>query len=197
MLNLLYLSIFGDHFIDDFPRNVAKEFQLKMAMIPKRKGSTKMLSPMTIRKHAIALHQFFLPVSLVDLDEDELAKAHLERQHERPRRRLETLHECEPRGLVLALPDGLAIDGTERGALVRLRRAVGLGPLDAHRAAGAVDVQFDAELALESHSGFLGHAGNVRDRLYGARAARNDPGGTSYGARAARNNPGGTRTSRS
>ena len=54
-----YLSIFGDHYIDDFPRNVAKDFQLKMAMIPKRKGSSKMLSPMTIRKHAIGLHQFF------------------------------------------------------------------------------------------------------------------------------------------
>ena len=93
---------------------------------------------------------------------------HLERQHERPRRRLEALHECELRGLIHNLPDGLAIDGTERGALVRLRRAVGFGALDAHRAAGAVEVQLDAELALEGHCGFLGHDEN---QLYGARAA--------------------------
>ena len=75
----------------------------------------------------------------------------------RPRPAPGDAHEFEPRGLIHDLPDGLAIDGTERGALVRLRRAVGLGPLDAHGAAGAVDVQLDAELALEGHCDFLGH----------------------------------------
>ena len=54
-----YLSIYGDHFIDEFPVNVEKEFKLKMAMIPARPGSSKMLSPRSIRKHGIALHQFF------------------------------------------------------------------------------------------------------------------------------------------
>jgi len=51
----------------------------------------------------IALHQFFLPVSLVDLDEDELAKAHLERQHDL---KAGWLHKKE-----LSLVDVLGADG--------------------------------------------------------------------------------------
>ena len=54
-----YISIFGDHYIDDFPQHVAKDFQLKMAMIPTRPGASKKLAPRSIRKHGIALHQFF------------------------------------------------------------------------------------------------------------------------------------------
>ena len=54
-----YQKLFGNHMIDNFPKRVSEDFQLRMALQPARPGLKKMMSTSSIRKHAIALHQFF------------------------------------------------------------------------------------------------------------------------------------------
>ena len=54
-----FVKLFGNFTVDQFPKNVAEQFQLKLASQPARPGSVKTMSPQNIRKHGIALHQFF------------------------------------------------------------------------------------------------------------------------------------------
>ena len=54
-----YVEIFGDHSIDQFPRDVAGEFKLRLGKRKARPGSKEMISKRTIRKHGIALNVFF------------------------------------------------------------------------------------------------------------------------------------------
>ena len=54
-----YERLFSNHTVDRFPKDVAEQFQLRMATQPARKGSSKTMSAQNIRKHGIALHQFF------------------------------------------------------------------------------------------------------------------------------------------
>ena len=54
-----YVRIFSNHTIDHFPKDVSEKFQLLLATKSARPGSKKTMSPSNIRKHGIALHQFF------------------------------------------------------------------------------------------------------------------------------------------
>ena len=53
------IKLFGNFPVDKIPKDIEKQFQLKMAMQPARPGSAKVLSAQLIRKHGIGLHQFF------------------------------------------------------------------------------------------------------------------------------------------
>ena len=62
-----YKQIYGDHIIDNFPKNMERDFMLKAKKLPHKKDSSKRVSVMTVRSDGITLNQFFEWISKEEL----------------------------------------------------------------------------------------------------------------------------------